>query len=63
MTHGKLVECRDTTLCRTTISINVPDAREFVQRTFGNHQAIAYGDHIKLMNNLCHKMDIQAIVV
>lgn len=61
--QGKLVECRDTIGCRTTISISISDAREFVQRTFGNHQAVAYGNHIKLMNKLCHKMDIQTIVV
>jgi len=63
VTSGKLVECRDTTACRTTISITVNDARELVQRTFGNHQAVVYGNQIKLTKNLCHKMGIQAIVV
>ena len=63
LTCGKLVECRDTTACRTTISIKVNDARELVQRTFGNHQAVVYGNQIKLTSNLCHKIGIQAIVV
>ena len=63
ITSGKLIECRDTTACRTTISINVNDVRELVQRTFGNHQAVVYGNQIKLTSKLCHKMCIQAIVV
>ena len=63
LTSGKLVECRDTTACRTTISIEVNDVRELVQRTFGNHQAVVYGNQIKLTSKLCHKMGIQAIVV
>jgi len=63
ITSGKLVECRDTTACRTTISINVNDVRELVQRTFGNHQAVVYGNQIKLTSKLCHILGIQTVVV
>ena len=63
LTSGELVECRDTTACRTTISIKVNDVRELIQRTFGNHQAVVYGNQIKLTSNLCQKMGLQAIVV
>lgn len=63
LTRGELVECRDTTACRTTISIRVNDVRELVQRTFGNHQAMVYGNQIKLVKAFCQKMGIETIEI
>ena len=63
LTSGKLVECRDTIACRTTISVNINDVRELVQRTFGYHLAVVYGNQVKLTSELCHKIGIQAVVV
>ena len=63
LTSGELMECRDTIACRTTIGVNVNDVREFLQRTFGYHLAVVYGNQVKLTSELCHQMGIQAVIV
>jgi len=44
--RGKIVDCRDTVSCRTTITVEISDAREFIRKALGNHHVMVYGDHI-----------------
>ena len=58
---GELVDCRDTTACRTTISVSVGDARKFVQCALGNHHAVVYGNHVKQVKALSQMLGIGTI--
>ncbi len=44
--RGKIVDCRDTVSCRTTVTVKIRDVREFIQKALGNHHVMVYGDHI-----------------
>ena len=59
--QGELVDCRDTTSCRTTLSIRVPDVRMFIRQAFGNHHALVYGNHIEPIRKLGQKLGISLI--
>ncbi len=59
--HGQLVECRDTTACRTTISARVSDVRKFVQCAFGNHHAVIYGDYARQIEALTQALGISSL--
>lgn len=43
--RGEIVDCCDTTACRTTVTVKISDAREFIRKALGNHHALVYGDH------------------
>jgi L-fucose isomerase-like protein len=59
--RGELVDCRDTTACRTTISLRVSDVREFVHRAFGNHHTIVYGNHTRQTKSLSRVLGIGTV--
>ena len=59
--RGELVDCRDTTHCRTTLSVRVNDVREFVQCALGNHHALVYGNLSRQARTLSQKLGINAI--
>jgi L-fucose isomerase-like protein len=43
--RGEIVDCRDTTSCRTTVTVKISDAREFIRKALGNHHVMVYGDY------------------
>jgi L-fucose isomerase-like protein len=59
--HGELVDCRDTTACRTTISARVRDVRKFVQCALGNHHAVIYGDYVRQAKALSQSLGIGSL--
>ena len=59
--RGELVDCRDTTACRTTISVRVSDVRKFVQCTLGNHHAVVYGNHMRQAKALSQALGILTV--
>jgi L-fucose isomerase-like protein len=60
---GKVVECRDTTFCRNTLSIQIENARAFVQQAEGNHHALVFGDYIEDLKMLSDLMDCRFMAV
>jgi L-fucose isomerase-like protein len=58
---GEMIGCQDTTTCRTTISVKVDDVRKFVQCAFGNHHALVYGNHTRVLKALSRSLDIGTI--
>lgn len=63
ITSGEISDCRDTVACRTSLSIRIGDVRRFVQRTFGNHHALVYGDHVQQTVALAEMLGMEAIEV
>jgi len=59
--RGELVDCRDTTTCRTPISARVSDVRNFVRCALGNHHAVVYGDHVRQTKALSDALGISAV--
>jgi L-fucose isomerase-like protein len=59
--RGELVDCRDTTTCRTTISARVNDVRSFVRCALGNHHAVVYGNHVGEIKALSDALGISAV--
>ncbi len=59
--RGELVDCRDTTTCRTTVSARVSDVRNFVRCALGNHHAVVYGDHVGQTKALSDALGISAV--
>jgi L-fucose isomerase-like protein len=59
--RGEIVECRDTICDRTTLTLAVRDAREYVHKATGNHQVVVYGDHLEKLRKLCLLLGIQLI--
>jgi L-fucose isomerase-like protein len=51
--RGEIVECRDTICDRTTLTLRVQDARDFVHKAAGNHQVVVYGDYLGELRELC----------
>ena len=49
---GEVLTCEDTTFCRNTLSIQIHNAREFVQQAEGNHHALVFGDYLDDMESL-----------
>lgn len=58
---GELVDCRDTTFCRTTISIRVSNVRKFFQYALGNHHVVVYGNHTRQLKALSQALGIDTI--
>lgn len=56
--RGEIVDCRDTICDRTTLTLRVKDAREFIHHATGNHQVVVYGDYITELRSLCQALDI-----
>lgn len=44
---GMIVDCKEGFDCRTTLIIKVPNIRDCVNKTSGNHQIVIFGDWIK----------------
>ena len=59
--RGELIECRDTIGCRSTLSIKVGEAREFIRRCFGNHHVVVYGDLTRQIKALSQMLGINYI--
>jgi L-fucose isomerase-like protein len=59
--RGEIVDCRDTICDRTTLTLQVADARSFVQHATGNHQVVVYGDHVEDLGRLCRLLDMGLI--
>jgi L-fucose isomerase-like protein len=59
--RGDLVDCRDTTACRTTISARVSDVRKFVQCALATHHAVIYGDYARETKALTQTLDIGSL--
>jgi hypothetical protein len=57
--RGEIVDCRDTICDRTTLTVRVRDAREFVRKAAGNHQVVVYGDYLAGLEGLCRLLDIR----
>ena len=58
---GKLVDCRDTTACRTTLSARVSDVRKFVRCAFGNHHVVICGNHTRQAKALSQALGISSV--
>ncbi len=58
VTRGMIVDCRDTIADRTTVTIQVEDARRFFSRATGNHQVMVYGDYRRELQELCRMLQI-----
>ena len=54
---GEVLDCEDTTFCRNTLTIQINDAREFVQRAEGNHHIAVFGDYMDDLKALCEVLD------
>lgn len=54
---GKVLACEDTTFCRNTLTIQIPNAREFVRQTEGNHQVVVFGDYLGDLEALSGVLD------
>ncbi len=59
--RGEIVDCRDTICDRTTLTLQVADARSFVQHATGNHQVVVYGDHVEDLRRVCRLLDVGLI--
>jgi L-fucose isomerase-like protein len=59
--RAKIVACRDTICDRTTLTVQVADARKFVQQATGNHQVVVYGDYVAELRELCRLLDMKLI--
>ena len=53
VTRGEIVDCRDTIADRTTITVQVENARRFFAKAAGNHQVVVYGDYRHELRSLC----------
>ena len=60
---GEVLGCEDTTFCRNTLTIQISDAREFVQKAEGNHHIAVFGDYLDDLKALCNVLDCQFISV
>ena len=61
---GKILSCRDCEdpqLCRAVVRIKVKNAKEFVEKTFGNHHVVVYGDFTKYLRRLGALFGIEVI--
>ena len=61
---GKILSCRDyedPQLCRAVVRIKVKNAKEFVEKTFGNHHVVVYGDFTKYLRRLGALFGIEVI--
>jgi L-fucose isomerase-like protein len=59
--RGEIVECRDTICDRTTLTVRVADARDFVHKTMGNHQVLIYGDFVDDLRGLCKVLGLEFV--
>jgi L-fucose isomerase-like protein len=59
--RGKIVECRDTICDRTTLTVEVADAREYFAKATGNHQVVIYGDYVEELRELCPLLGMELI--
>jgi len=59
--RGEIVECRDTICDRTTLTVRVADARDFVHKTMGNHQVLIYGDFVDDLRGLCEVLGLEFV--
>ncbi|MBW2275484.1 MAG: hypothetical protein JRG96_19665 [Deltaproteobacteria bacterium] len=57
--RGEIVECRDTICDRTTLTVRVRDARDFVHKAAGNHQVVVYGDYLDPLRELCELLRME----
>jgi hypothetical protein len=57
--RAEIVDCRDTICDRTTLTVRVRDARDFVHKAAGNHQVVVYGDYIAGLEGLCRLLDLR----
>lgn len=58
---GEIVECKDTICDRTTLTVRVKDARNYVQQTTGNHQVLIYGDFTREMRHLARRLGLEVL--
>jgi L-fucose isomerase-like protein len=59
--RGEIVECRDTICDRTTLTMRVADARDYVHKTMGNHQVLIYGDFVDDLGGLCDVLGLACV--
>lgn len=59
--RGEIVECRDTICDRTTLTVRVADARDYVHKTMGNHQVLIYGDFVDDLGGLCDVLGLDCV--
>ena len=50
---GEVSGCEDTAFCRNTLTLEIDDAREFVQQAEGNHHVLVFGDYLNELEALC----------
>jgi len=59
--RGEIVDCRDTICDRTTLTVRVADARDYVHKTMGNHQVLIYGDFVDDLAGLCDVLGLACV--
>lgn len=59
--RGEIVDCRDTICDRTTLTVRVADARDYVHKTTGNHQVLIYGDFMDDLAGLCDVLGLELV--
>lgn len=59
--RAEIVECRDTICDRTTLTVRVRDARDFVHKAMGNHQVVIYGNVVPQLEALCRLIGLRFI--
>ncbi len=54
LAKGEILDCRDLAgYCRMTVGVKLAgSAKEFIQRTSGNHHLLVYGDHLAELRGL-----------
>ena len=56
---GKVAWTKDTVHCRTSIGVNVENAKRIGKDSFGHHQALVYGDWTDELEMLSNVLEIE----
>ena len=61
---GKILSCKDyedPQLCRAVVKIKVKSVRDFLNKTFGNHHVVVYGNYVRELRKIGDLLDIEVI--
>jgi L-fucose isomerase-like protein len=48
-------------VCRTTVTVEISDVRQFIRKALGNHHVMVYGDHIGEIRALSQALGMNLI--
>ena len=61
---GKILSCKDyedPQLCRAVVKIKVRNVKDFLNKTFGNHHVVIYGDYMRELRKIGDLLDVRVI--